>query len=159
MTPDLFGEAPEKLTRYNAKAVSEGTQMAKPNRTPNQEFVHFYMTQVYNVRGIDYILPKGRLRKYYSRAKDIIETLGDIKTTKKYISWFMNSDSFASAQWNIDLLVSTPVLNKFLAAKPQDTKVGITDNKVNDKEGREALDGRRVGLKTTPWKEVRGKRI
>jgi len=128
LAASLRASVTKKAQGYHAKdfASPKGLQTPENVKYANRWFVKYYMHRIYKLKSIDYFIPTSNMKKYYARAKTIIELLGSVEKAKDYIDWFLRSPSFEKSGYGLDLLISTPVLNQFNTADPKDTRKGLS---------------------------------
>jgi len=111
---------------YASEYTSGGSRAGQVPKSDQSAIVRYFMQRVYSMHRIDYYIPKSNLKKYYIGANRVLTHLGGLETAKRYIEWFLRKDSFKSSGYGLDLLMSAPVLNQFLAASPKDTRQGMS---------------------------------
>lgn len=119
---------------YASEYVSGGSRHGQTPRSKKSEFVRYFMRRIYSMHQIDYYIPKTRLGKYYTRAIAIMDMLGGIEEAKKFIDWYLSLDRLKASGYNLDLLISSPMLNQYQAGDPNETKKGLATTFVEEEE-------------------------
>jgi hypothetical protein len=68
-----------------------------------------------------------------------MDLLGGIEEAKKYIDWYLSREHLKSQGYNLDLMVSSPMLNQYQAGDPGETKKGFSRTMVLTDEERKKL--------------------
>lgn len=147
---DLFGKQPKKPAKsfsagYHASEyVKGGSRYGQKPRNDKAAFVRMYMYRVYNIHRIDYHIPKNRITKYYQGATRVLERLGGLSEAERYLEWFMRKESFKSSGFSLDLIISAPVINQYLAVSPSDARASAPAIIVTDENREEILNKARI---------------
>jgi hypothetical protein len=124
---------------YASEYAPGGSRHGQNPRSKKSEFVRYFMSRIYSMHKIDYYIPKTRLGKYYTRSVSVMDLLGGIEEAKKYIDWYLSREHLKSQGYNLDLMVSSPMLNQYQAGDPGETKKGFSRTMVLTDEERKKL--------------------
>lgn len=136
MQEDMFGDRPKKRDGYRSSDYIHQSELDH-RASDVQKFVQKFLRDIYSRRNIDYHIPKSRMPKYYRRAKQILEELESLERVFNFIEWYLRRDSFGSSGWNLDLMVSTPVLNQYRAAHVSETRWGLSKGFLTEEDRKE----------------------
>lgn len=134
-------EERKKVSGYRSKdyGPSRGITSDFSTVEAGHEFIRYYMSNVYRRKNISFYIPKSNYGKYLSRARAVLAEIGSSDKAQLYVDWFLRQESFRKSSYNLDLLVSSAVLNQFMNAPQKETRVGISRGIVSsDEERREA---------------------
>jgi hypothetical protein len=130
---------------YASEYAPGGNRADSIPKNDKSAFVHYYMRKVFTRRDIDYFIPMSKMGMFYRRVKDILGLVGGLEEAKRYIDWYLGRDDLQASGWNLNLLVSSAMVNHFLGGDPQETKKGLgTSMALTEEERKEMLKKARI---------------